>query len=739
MRFRTAASAGVSEQPKGADKWVPWKRAADDEGAATADSDDELIADLETSLRTYLSRKAIESIRKAYLFSASAHTGQKRLSGEPYISHPVQVARTMAELRFDQTTITAGILHDVLEDTHVTKNQLAREFGKEVSEIVDGVSKIDHLQVETRETRQAANFQKMILAMSEDPRVILVKLTDRLHNMRTLHHLPPTKQRLVAKETLEIYAPIAQRLGMDKVRRELEELGFKSLYPIRYRVLFEAVEKSGGRYKKLMRNIRDNIREHLEATGIAHEILSRRKNAYSIYKKMRQKHLPFSEVFDVFALRLIVERVDDCYRTLGRIHNLYKPVPGRFKDYIAIPKTNGYQALHTVLFGPQGIPIEIQIRTREMDSVAEQGVAAHTLYKTGEPRGNAAGHSRAREWIRHLMELRKHTGGSADFLENVKVDLFPDEVYVFTPQGEIMKLPRGATALDFAFAVHTDLGLSCSQALVDKRLSALSTELENGQTVEIVTDKNTRPTPLWLGFAVTAKARAAIRSHLKNTSRKAAIKLGKRLLRNALKNYGSDLGEISAQQWTALLQQLKLKQPEELFREIGLGNQMSPLIVRRLLDPASAGTAAADTPLAITGTEGVVVAYAKCCYPIPGDAIVGLLNPGKGLVVHRDSCRNVTGHTDKSILLQWAKEEAPDAEYSAAIRTVTQHRRGMLALIADKIAQMSSNIENISIEERPGAMALLTFTLSVKNRAHLANIMRKLRGISQDIRVSRIK
>ncbi len=745
MRSRTAAPSGVSPPAnRSTDKWVPWKRAPADESGATpvAGLDADLLKNLEASLETYLPREEIERIRKAYLFSANAHTGQKRMSGEPYISHPVQVARTMAELHLDTTTITAGILHDVLEDTHVTKNQLAREFGKEVSEIVDGVSKLDHLQVESREAKQAANFQKMILAMSEDLRVILVKLTDRLHNMRTLHHLPRPKQKLIAQETLEIYAPIAQRLGMDKVRRELEELGFGALHPARCRVLSQAVEKSGGRYQKLMLHIRNGICTHLEAAGIAHEIFSRRKNVYSIYRKMRQKNLPFSEVFDVFALRLIVDRVDDCYRTLGLIHNLYKPVPGRFKDYIAIPKTNGYQSLHTVLFGPQGIRIEIQIRTREMDHVAEQGVAAHTLYKAGDKNGATLEHTRAREWTRHLMELRKHVGNSADFLENVKIDLFQDEVYVFTPQGEIMNLPRGATALDFAFAVHTDLGLACAKALVDKRLSALSAELENGQTVEIITDKHARPTPLWLGFAVTAKARAAIRNHLKNTSEKAAVKLGKRLLRNALENYGSDLGKIGAQQWTALLQQLKLKQQEALFKEIGLGNQMSPLIVRRLLDPGGAGAATADKPLAITGTEGVIVTYAKCCHPIPGDAIIGLLNPGKGLVVHRDSCHNVAGradNNDQGILLQWAEKEAADAEYSAAIRTVTQHRRGMLAVIADKIAQTGSNIENISIEERPGAMALLTFTLSVKNRDHLADIMRKIRGVSKDIRVSRAK
>ena len=741
MRTRTAAIPGAPERPPGdAAGRVPWRHAAT--GDTTSEPGGELISGLETTLKTYLPEKQVAKVRKAYQFSASAHAGQKRMSGEPYISHPLHVAQTMAQLHFDTTTIISGILHDVLEDTHVTKHQLTRKFGREVSGIVDGVSKIDHLHIETREVKQAGNFQKMILAMSKDLRVILVKLIDRLHNMRTLHHLPPAKQKRVAKETLEIYTPIAQRLGMDRVRREFEELGFKALYPIRHRVLLKAVEKSGGRHRKLMQSVQSNVRRRLKSADITHEIASRRKNTYSIYRKMCRKHLSFSEVFDVFALRLTVDKVDNCYRALGLVHNLYKPVPGRFKDYIAIPKANGYQSLHTVLFGPQGIPIEIQIRTHEMNNVAEQGIAAHSLYKTDDTGSSASGHSRVREWTTRLVEMRKHAGNATDFLDNVKLDLFPDEVYVFTPQGEIMSLPRGATALDFAFSVHTDLGLSCSRVLVNKRLSPLSTELENGQTVEIITDKSAHPTPLWLGFAVTGKARAAIRGYLKNTGEKSAIKLGRRLLKGALENLGSDPGKISPQQWSRILQQLRLKKRENLLKEIGLGNQMSPLIARRLIDPESTGTAAADKPIAITGTEGVVVSYAKCCHPIPGDSIIGLLNPGKGLVVHRDSCRNVTGsiaRDDKSILLQWAEKETPGAEYSAAIRAVTQHRRGMLAVIADKIAQTGSNIENLSLEERPGAMALLTFTISVRNRDHLAEVMRKIHGVSKDVRVSRAK
>lgn len=700
----------------------------------------ELLDELETTLEAYLSPQDIDAIRQAYLFSAKAHSGQMRMSGEPYISHPVKVAQLMAQLRFDATTIIAGILHDVLEDTHITRHRLARKFGAEVAKIVDGVSKIDHLQFATRESSQAANFQKMILAMSKDRRVILLKLIDRLHNMRTLRHLSAHKQKLVARETLEIYAPIAQRLGMDRLRREFEELGFKTLYPLRYRGLSEAIKKSERRCKKLMIGMERSINKLLALADISHEIESRRKSVYGVYKKMREKHLKFSQVLDLFALRLIVDRVDDCYRALGLVHSLYTPKPGCFKDYIAIPKSNGYQSLHTVLFGTHAAPMEIQIRTQDMDHVAEQGIAAHAMYKTGEG-GSGKGHSLAQAWTHRLMELHRHAGSSAEFLENVKVDLFPDEVYVFTPQGEIMNLPRGATALDFAFAVHTDIGLSCAKALIDNRHAALSTELKNGQSVEIVTDKKMRPTPLWLGFTVTAKARAAIHNCLKKTSDKSSVKLGKRLLDNALSSHGSRLDEIRPGQWSTVLRELGLKHSEELFREIGLGNQIPSLITRRLLEPFQ-DRHVAETPLEITGTEGIVVTYAKCCHPIPGDSIIGILNLGKGLVVHRDNCHNINRHNTKNgqdLLLQWSKNEPPGAEYSAAIRAVTHHRRGMLAVIADKIAQMGSNIENISIEERPGAMALLNFTISVKNRKHLADIIRKIRSVSKDVQVSRVR
>ena len=742
MRVRSAISSGEVKQVGGdAGKWLLRKRSGEGKGDLPSGADDgRLIDELEATLGTYLPPRDMSAIRRAYLFSAEAHSGQVRMSGEPYISHPVKVAQAMAQLHFDATTIIAGILHDVLEDTHITKHQLARKFGAEVAKIVDGVSKIDHLQFETRESSQAANFQKMILAMSKDPRVILLKLIDRLHNMRTLHYLPVHKQKLIARETLEIYAPVAQRLGMDKVRREFEELGFKALHPLRYRVLSEAIKKSERRCKKLMIGIERSISKRLVLAGISHEIGSRRKSVYSVYKKMRTKNLSFSRVLDLFALRLIIDRVDNCYRVLGLAHSLYKPVPGCFKDYIAIPKTNGYQSLHTVLFGTHAVPIEIQIRTREMDKVAEQGVAAHAMYKAGKG-GSNTGHSFAQVWTHRLMELHKHAGDSAEFLENVKVDLFPDEVYVFTPQGEIMNLPRGATALDFAFAVHTDIGLSCAEALINNRRVALSTELKNGQSVEIITDKKARPTPLWLGFTVTAKARAAIHSCLKKTSDKSSVKLGKRLLDNALKSHGAKPGEIKSGQWSVVLRELGLGQQKDLFREIGLGNQMPSLITRRLLEPPK-GAHVADTPLDITGTEGVVVTYAKCCHPIPGDNIVGILNSGKGLVVHRDGCRNISGHNGKNernLLLQWSRSESSDAEYSAAIRIITHHRRGMLAVISDKIAQMDSNIENISIEERPGAMALLNFTISVKNRKHLADIIRKIRNISNDVQVSRVK
>lgn len=704
------------------------------------------LSGLHKTLAEYLSADEVAEIHKACRFGAHAHTGQTRRSGEPYIHHPIEVARTMAELRLDKITIIAGLLHDVLEDTHVTRPRLRAEFGDAVTEVVEGVSKLQGLDFESVELEQAENFQKMMLAVAKDLRVILVKIADRLHNMRTLRHMPPVRQKAIARETLEIYAPLALRLGMGEVRLEFEDLAFKTLHPRRRAVLEKRVRERGGNRSETMERAVARIRRHLHASGMPCRVQGRRKHVYSIYRKMREKHLPFSQIMDIFAVRLIVENVGDCYRALGLMHNFYKPVPGRFKDYIAIPKANGYQSLHTILFAPQGVLMEIQIRTREMDEVAQTGIAAYALYKIadgGQPRTASDGVVKTRQWLQGLFGFPHGADDSLEFMEHLKAGLIPDDIYVFTPQGEIMALPRTATALDFAFAVHTDLGLAAAGARIDKRLSMLSTVLQSGQTVEVVTSEHARPSPGWLGFAVTAKARAAIRHYLKNIRDDEAIKLGRHLLNEALRNYQTSLGEIDKGWFDKVAVALEVAGRDKLFREIGLGNHIPQLIAARLADSERV----VERPLeiarsnALGGAKGLVVTYAKCCYPIPEDAVVGIMNPGKGLVVHRDGCPNAVAARRKKdgvIALHWSGESGAGDEYSAAIRAVTRHQRGVLASIAAKVAAMGSNIENISIEERGTETAAITFVISVRGGAQLEKIMRKIVNAVEGTEVQRI-
>ena len=699
-----------------------------------------LAGDLCTYLESYLAPEQISEIHRAYAFGAEAHQGQTRKTGEPYIYHPLAVARTMAEMRMDHRSIVAAILHDVMEDTPVRKEQIAREFGDEVAELVDGVSKLTHLQFQSRAEAQAENFRKMMLAITRDLRVILIKLADRLHNMRTLGVMRPEKRRRIARETLDIYAPIAQRLGMNAVRRELEQLGFVALHPNRHRALAGAVAKARGNRKEVLQKIETSLCNRLEEVGITGRIVGREKNLYSIYRKMRQKRLPFAEVFDVFAIRIIVDDVDTCYRALGAVHNLYKPVPGRFKDYIAIPKANGYQSLHTILFGPHGIPIEVQIRTDEMDRVAESGIAAHWLYKTGEESNRAQ--ARAREWLKGVLEIQQSAGNSVEFLENVKVDLFPEEVYLFTPQGHIMELPKGSTVVDFAYAVHSDVGNRCIAVRIDRRLAPISTRLESGQTVEIITSPTGRPNPAWLNFVVTGKARSGIRHYLKNLQHDEAAALGGRLLEKALAPYSLTLESVSAERLAALVKGLGIAGLEALLVDIGLGNRLAPLVARRLAGDEEGApiTPVPDgKPLAIRGTEGMVLTFAKCCHPIPGDAIIGVPSAGRGLVIHRETCRNVADLRDKTerwIPVEWSPDQQ-DSEYPVTIRTQTANKRGVLANLATIIADMGSNIDNVSIEERDGSATTITFVLSVKGRRHLADIMRRLRRIPEVMKIAR--
>ncbi|HET7921294.1 MAG TPA: bifunctional GTP diphosphokinase/guanosine-3',5'-bis pyrophosphate 3'-pyrophosphohydrolase [Gammaproteobacteria bacterium] len=694
-----------------------------------------------SKLRAYLPPEQVEEIHRAYEFGARVHEGQRRVSGEPYISHPLAVATLLADQRMDCHTIEAALLHDVIEDTPTLKEELTRDFGAEVAQLVDGVSKLTQIKFESREQAQAENFRKMILAMVEDIRVILIKLADRLHNMRTLGVMPPPKRRRIARETLEIYAPIAHRLGMSAMRMELEDLGFEALHPLRYKVLARHLKRTRTHQKAMVQKISGSLTEALERDEISGQVEGREKHLYSVYRKMRIKGLSLNEVLDVYAFRLIVDRTDTCYRALGVVHSLFKPVPGKFKDYIAIPKANGYQSLHTVLVGPQGVPLEVQIRTEDMEKVAASGIAAHWLYKTS---GNAATapEVRAREWLKGVMQMQEGAGNSLEFLENVKVDLFPDEVYVFTPKGDIHRLARGATAVDFAYAVHTDVGNACVAAKVNRRLVPLRTQLENGQSIEIITAPNGRPNPAWLGFVVTAKARANIRHFLKNLQHDEAVALGRRMLVRALAALSLKLERIPHSRIEAVIREFKLEDQDELFESIGLGQHLAPLVARRLM-PESDNAAEAGrpgVPLLIRGTEGLVVTFARCCHPIPGDAIVGVLTAGKGIVIHREGCANLEDYRnqpDKWIEVQW--EKRIKREFPVEIRADVSNQRGVLATVAAAIAELRSNIEHVNQQDRDALTSVIRFVFTVRDRVHLARILRKLRSLPQVIRIQRTR
>ncbi|MGV6816537.1 MAG: RelA/SpoT family protein [Thiotrichales bacterium] len=695
-----------------------------------------LVSDLCSVLETYLDPETVKKIYAAYLFGADAHEGQTRVSGEAYIFHPLAVARILADMHMDGDSIVAAILHDVIEDTEVSRETIAAQFGEDVATLVDGVSKLTNLKFDSKEEAQAANFRKMLLAMATDLRVILVKLADRLHNMRTVGVLRPDKRRRIARETLEIYAPIAQRLGMRAIRRELEHLGFEAMYPIRYKVLVEAVKRKKGQRKELMDKVEASFVKQLEALGISARVYGREKNLWSIYRKMRDKRLSFNEVFDVFAIRLVVEDLDTCYRSLGAVHTLYKPVPGRFKDYIAIPKANGYQSLHTILFGPHGVPIEVQIRTEAMDRVAESGIAAHWHYKSGDEHSSAA-QQRAHEWVSSMMELQRNTGNALEFLEGVKVDLFPDEVYVFTPRGKIMELPRGATGLDFAYAVHTDIGNSCVAIKIDKQLSPLSTPLQSGQTVEVITAPNAAPRSVWLNYAVTAKARHSIRHYLKTMKENEAVDQGRLLLQKALSQHDTRLEDISDLRFDQQLEVWGYPERDALYRDIGLGERVARLIARDLLELEQVSTEG-DKPILIHGVEGMVLSFAKCCSPIPGDPIVGLMSPGRGMVVHRSDCANVRrlDASDRVISVEWADEL--DNEFPVNIRVLTENQRGVLAQIATAISSQQGDIANVTFSERDAMSTNVNFTVNVRDRKHLAEIMRHLRGIPEVLKLTRL-
>ena len=703
------------------------------------------IDSLADDLSSYLGKDQINNVRRAYYYAEQAHEGQLRHTGDAYVTHPLAVASILSEMHMDHQSLMAAMLHDVIEDTGVTKTAIKSQFGNTVADLVDGVSKLNKITFSSHAEAQAENFQKMAMAMAKDLRVILVKIADRLHNMRTLEVLTSDKRRRIGRETLDIYAPIANRLGMNNVRVEFEELCFTALYPMRARRISAAVKRVRGNRKEIVLQIQTSLEACLEREGLPGRTIGREKHLYSIYEKMRSKHKSFSEIMDVYAFRIVVDSVDACYRVLGAVHSLYKPVPGRFKDYIAIPKANGYQSLHTTLFGMHGVPIEIQIRTEEMEAMANNGIASHWLYKSSDDLPSNA-HIRAREWVNGLLDIQKHAGNSLEFIENVKIDLFPDEIYVFTPKGMIFELPAGSTAVDFAYAIHTDVGSSCVACRISRRLAPLSEPLQSGQTVEIITAPGTQPNPAWLSFVITGKARSNIRHYLKNQKYSESVALGRRLLNKALASFGNDLASVAKENINAVLNQTSLKSLDQLLEEIGLGNRMSYLIAQRLTTHSdialleNGSKPEQQESLAIRGSEGMVMNYAKCCHPIPGDPIVGHISSGRGMVIHTDDCNNITeirDNPEKCVAVSW--DPNVEGEFSVELRVELENLRGIIATLATTITGAEANIEKISTVERDARFIIVNLSLNVRNRVHLAHVMKRVRLIKAVTSVTRVK
>ena len=693
-------------------------------------------------LSGYLKSEDIAQLESAYHFSETAHQGQFRKTGDPYISHPIAVANILAQWHLDPQALTAALLHDVIEDTHVSKDEITRKFGKPVAELVDGLSKLDKIEFRSQEQAQAENFRKMLLAMAHDVRVILIKLADRLHNMRTLNAMQAEKRRRIARETMDIYAPIANRLGLNTIYQELQELAFRNLYPARYEVLSKAIKAARGNRREVVGKILESIKRRLQDAGIEAQVTGREKHLYSIYKKMLEKSLSFSEVLDVYGFRITVKDIAACYLALGELHGLYKPIPGKFKDYIAIPKANGYQSLHTTLFGPFGTPIEVQIRTLDMHRIAEAGVASHWLYKSSEAPLNEL-QQKTHQWLQNLLEIQSESGDSVEFLEHLKVDLFPDEVYVFTPKGEIMALPRGATAVDFAYSVHTDIGNRCVAVKINHELMALRTELKSGDNVEIVTASHARPNPSWLSFVVTGKARSHIRHFLKTMHYEESVRLGERFLDQALKGLKPSRIKIDDSHWHKLLRDSGGKSREEILADIGLGKRLAVVVARRLLSlggPLTREGKKIPGTVTVRGTEGMAIQFAKCCRPIPGDPIIGYIKKGQGMVIHTHDCpvmAKIHAPPEKILDVEWGPETSKS--FDVSIELTVANQRGVLAKVAAEIAEAGSNIDNVSMEEGEGAYTSIHFTLQVTNRLHLAQLMRNLRRIPEVVRITRVK
>nr|WP_241242398.1 bifunctional GTP diphosphokinase/guanosine-3',5'-bis pyrophosphate 3'-pyrophosphohydrolase [Thalassotalea sp. G2M2-11] len=700
-----------------------------------------LFEPVKAHVSSYLSKVQVDLLKQAYIVARDAHEGQMRSSGEPYITHPVAVALNLAKMHLDHETLMAALLHDVIEDTEVTKDELAELFGHTVAELVEGVSKLDKLKFNNRAEMQAENFRKMLLAMVQDIRVILIKLADRTHNMRTLGALRPDKRRRIARETLDIYAPIANRLGIHNIKNELEVLGFEALYPMRSRALKSAVKQARGNRKEIINNIREEISARLTEHGIEAQVIGREKHLFSIYRKMLNKELMFNEVMDIYAFRVIVDnKLDDCYRALGAVHNLFKPIETRFKDYIAIPKTNGYQSLHTSLIGPHGIPVEIQIRTHDMDQMADKGVAAHWLYKQNGDDSGTTAQMKARRWMQSLLELQQSAGSSFEFIENVKSDLFPEEIYVFTPDGRIIELPMGATAVDFAYAVHTDVGNSCVGVKVDRKPYPLSQPIDSGQTIEVITSSAARPNATWLNFVVTAKARLQIRTYLRSQEQNESHSLGKRLLSHALGK--TKLEEIGQEKIEQVVKETGNASFDDLLVNIGLGNALSIGIARRLTDEFTEDRVLnhsnSKTKMPIKGTEGMLVSYAKCCRPIPGDSILAYLSPGKGLIVHQQGCRNIKGSQESQLFpVKWDSDI--DRDFIAKLRIEILNHQGALAKLTNVVAKCDSNVHSLNSGEKESGLYVIDMEITCRDRIHLADIIRKIKVMVDVQRVVRNK
>ena len=740
---------------------APAKRAASDsaskkkqsgaETEAPANAGVASVSQLTSALASYLTPSELKKIKEAYRFSDEKHLGQMRKSGEPYISHPIAVAEICAEWKLDAQAIMAALLHDVMEDQDVKKDELIERFGAPVATLVDGLSKLDKLEFQSQVDVQAENFRKMLLAMARDVRVILVKLADRLHNMRTLGVMSAEKKRRIARETMEVYVPIAHRLGLNNIYRELQELAFSHIYPVRYRTLAKAVKAARGNRREVVSKILESVKDALAAAGIRAQVHGREKTLYGIYRKMRNKHLSFSQVLDVYGFRIVVDSLPNCYVSLGTLHALYKPMPGKFKDYIAIPKLNGYQSLHTTLIGPYGTPVEFQIRTQEMHRVAESGVAAHWLYKTEDGTSTDL-QQRTHAWLQSLLDIQNQTGDSAEFLEHVKVDLFPDSVYVFTPKSTIIALPRGATALDFAYTIHTDIGDQAIAAKINHEHVPLRTELRNGDIVEIVTSPTSRPSPIWLTFVRTGKARSAIRHHLRTINLPESIELGQHLLGQALiaLNMSPSIPSSLAER---LLNESSAKSLDELYADIGVGKRMAALVARHIFGLVENNSATAPLvdrngeiipgkldPVVIYGNEGVAVQLAPCCLPIPGDSMIGHLRRDQGLTVHAVDCdiakRQRMKEPERWIEVVWGNEL--NRRFDCRIKVLVHNEKGVLARVAAEIGESDANIAYVGMDDDKGhSMTQLRFTIQVEDRVHLARLMRNVRRVSGVARILR--